>query len=107
MKSVEATLIQLSSQPIPQVDIIGKADGVYQGAYAVFPVKVVVDVTIDQGKISDIVLLEHRQGQGKLAEALIPQVMKAQSIQLDAVSGATYSSKVILLAIANALGWLR
>jgi len=107
MKSVESKLIQLSSQTIPQVKIIGMADGVYKGTYAVFPVKVAVDVTIAKGRIVDVSLIEHRQGQGKAAEGLIPQVVKSQSIQLDAISGATYSSKVILLAIANALGATR
>ena len=107
MKSVESKLIQLSAQAIPQMKITGIADGVYKGTYAVFPVKVVVDVTIARGRIVDVALLEHRQGQGKAAEMLIPQVVEAQSIQLDAISGATYSSKVILLSIANALGAAR
>jgi len=107
MKSMESKLIQLSVRTIEEVALTGRADGVYQGSYAVFPVKVVVDVTIAQEKIVNIALLEHRQGQGKAAEALIPKVVEAQSIQLDAVAGATYSSKVILLAIANALGGSR
>ena len=107
MKSMESKLDQLSRQAMPAVALTGLADGVYQGSYAVFPVKVVVEVTVAQGEIIDIALLEHRQGQGKAAEALLPQVVEAQSVQLDAVSGATYSSKVILLAIANSLGGSR
>jgi uncharacterized protein with FMN-binding domain len=107
MKSMESKLIQLSARTIEEVSLTGLADGVYQGSYAVFPVKVVVEVTIAQEKIVNIGLLEHRQGQGKAAEMLIPQVVEAQSIQLDAISGATYSSKVILLSIANALGAAR
>ncbi|PKL11432.1 MAG: FMN-binding protein [Spirochaetae bacterium HGW-Spirochaetae-8] len=106
MKSIEARLSELSTQAIPDITPNNLADGLYQGSYAVFPVKVVVEVAVAQGKIVTIKLLEHRQGQGKAAEALIPQVVGSQSIQLDAVSGATYSSKVILLAIADALGTL-
>jgi uncharacterized protein with FMN-binding domain len=47
--------------------------------------------------------LEHRNGQGEAAEVIPQMVVDAQSLQVDAISGATFSSKVILLAIEDAL----
>ena len=48
-------------------------------------------------------LLEHQTGLGGKAEAIIDQVIQNQSLEVDAVSGATTSSKTILKAIENAL----
>jgi uncharacterized protein with FMN-binding domain len=47
--------------------------------------------------------LEHRNGQGKPAEALTSRIVEQQSVELDVVSGATYSSMVILKAVELAL----
>jgi uncharacterized protein with FMN-binding domain len=47
--------------------------------------------------------VKHVNGQGKPAEVITEKVIETQSLQVDVVSGATYSSKVILKAIENAL----
>jgi uncharacterized protein with FMN-binding domain len=52
----------------------------------------------------DIQLVKHRNGQGSWAEAMLTKVVDAQSLDVDTVTGATLSSKVILRAIAKALG---
>jgi uncharacterized protein with FMN-binding domain len=85
------------------VDISKVADGVYTGSYDSGPVIVVVDVTVKDRAITDIKLVKHRNGQGQAAAAITDKVIAAQSIKVDAVSGATMSSNVILLAIENAL----
>lgn len=85
------------------VDLSGTADGVHSGAYDSGPVVVNVDVTVKDHAITDIKLVKHRNGQGAAAESITGTVVSAQSIKVDVVSGATMSSKVILLAIEDAL----
>jgi uncharacterized protein with FMN-binding domain len=46
--------------------------------------------------------LKHDHLLGKKAEVLIKQMMEKQTIELDAVSGATVSSNAILQAAENA-----
>lgn len=101
---LESGLKELSKTAIEEVDLGQIADGNYQGSFSAFPVSVKLTVAISGHRISAINLIEHTNGQGKPAEALLVRVAEAQKINLDVVSGATYSSKAILLAIGNALG---
>jgi len=80
------------------------ADGVYSGSYEIAPVKVSVDVTVSDEKITDIDITEHITGLGEKAESIVYSVIENQSTHVDAVSGATISSTAILKAIENALG---
>ncbi|MBE0600950.1 MAG: FMN-binding protein, partial [Firmicutes bacterium] len=77
--------------------------GTYTGAYSAFPVSAEVAVTVQDHQIAAIDLVRHNNGQGGAAEAIPQMVVDAQSIQVDTVTGATFSSKVILLAIRDAL----
>lgn len=79
-------------------------DGVYEGSYKGGPNKAVVKVTIEKQKIVKIEIVEHDAWKGKKAEPIIPQrIIDQQSTNVDAVSGATNSSKVIMNAVQNAL----
>ncbi len=78
-------------------------EGTYEGEYAAFPVKVRVATTIKEGTIANLQLLEHRNGQGQSAEAILASVLTEQKLDVDTISGATYSSIVILKAIENSL----
>jgi uncharacterized protein with FMN-binding domain len=84
-------------------DIEYKDNGVYRGEYKINPVQVVVDVEIMNGNIKEIKIIKHICGLGKKAEIIIDQVVDSQSLQVDTITGATVSSKVILKAIENAL----
>ncbi len=95
-------------QGLAQIEILGVdlaqvPDGTYAGSHSVFPVSVQVKVTVLDHKITDIELVKHQNGQGSAAEVLAEQVVTAQSLQVDVITGATASSKVILKAIDNAL----
>lgn len=103
IRKSEVALNQLSTLSIVNPDLSKIADGVYEGSYEAFPVKVVVTVQVVDHRIASIELKEHRNGQGKGAESLLPKIVATQSVELDAVAGATYSSKVILKAIEQAL----
>ena len=79
------------------------ADGVYRATASVPPVIARVEVSVGDGRITDFRIRRHLTGQGRAAEALAEQVVQMQTIQLDAVTGATYSSKAILKAGEKAL----
>lgn len=102
-KNINNNLEELSQTTIPEIDLSQMEDGVYFGSYSVFPVEVEVKVTISNHMMESIVILKHVNGQGSAAENILVDVIDDQTLQVDAVSGATYSSKVILLAIYDAL----
>jgi uncharacterized protein with FMN-binding domain len=84
----------------------GKPDGLYRGNYALSgtPVKVVLDVTVQDMNITSIKIIEHSCSPiGKKAEKIIERIIERQSLNVDAISGATGSSKAILKAVENAL----
>ena len=100
---IEASLERLADLNISNVDLSKIEDGVYSGSYKVFPVAAEVEVTINNHRIKEVELKKHNNGQGFPAEIIPGKVVEAQSLEVDIVSGATYSSKVILKAIENAL----
>ncbi len=89
--------------PIEEIDIGKIEDGKYLGNYAIFPVKVSVETTIQQGKITQIDLLEHFNGKGAAAEAILDRIIEKQSLQVDGVSGATVSGVAIKKAVEDSL----
>ncbi|NPV80547.1 MAG: FMN-binding protein [Firmicutes bacterium] len=103
IKTLDANLKQLANLPISDVDISKIADGTYAGTYEVFPVAAEVKVTIKNHRITGIELVKHRHGRGAPAGIIPSKVVEAQTLNVDMVTGATYSSKVILKAIENAL----
>jgi uncharacterized protein with FMN-binding domain len=92
----------------PIHDLVLK-DGTYIGEATWRPVFVRAEVTIKDNKIADIKILKHRHGPSKKFKAtgIIPRIIEAQSTQVDAISGATYSSKVISSAVQDAVNKAR
>ena len=103
IETIESNLDHLTDLNISSVDISKVADGTYVGSCEVFPITAEVKVTVKNHEIAGIELVEHKSGRGAPAEIIPSKVVEAQTLQVDAVSGATYSSKVILKAIENAL----
>lgn len=103
IKSIESNLNKLMDLKISNVDISKVTDGTYSGSYKTLPIIAEVKVTIKNHEITGIELVKHRTGQGAPAEIIPSKVVEAQTLEVDAVTGATYSSKVILKAIENAL----
>ena len=62
-----------------------------------------VEVTVQNGEITNINILEHRNERGKTAEVIADSIVDEQKIDVDAISGATNSSTVIKKAVENAL----
>ena len=84
-------------------DLANISDGIYVGEYSVIPVRVKVEVFVTEHKITDIKIIEHENGLGSKAEKIVNDVISEQSLEVDAVSGATVSSKCILKAVENAI----
>lgn len=78
-------------------------DGTTLGEAHQFPIKVKVEVTIQSKQITKITILEHQTGEGQSAEAIVDEVIRTQSLDVDTITGATYSSILILEAIEDAL----
>lgn len=85
------------------VDVTEMADGIYKGECNVDMIRVRVAVTVQDGKIASVELLEHYNGRGAAAESIPDEIVKQQRVDVDAVTGATNSSKVIEKAVENAL----
>lgn len=94
---------QVNALNIDNIDLSKISDGEYTGSCSVDFISVKVIVTVKKHKIENINLAEHKNGKGKPAEVITDKVVSSQSLQVDTVSGATNSSKVILKAIENAL----
>ena len=86
-----------------EINISDISDGVYIGEYDVNFIYAKVEVTVQNGEITNINILEHRHERGKAAEAITNTIVDEQKIDVDAISGATNSSTVIKKAVENAL----
>ena len=99
----DADLQKLMAAQVQEVDLAKADNGTYSGTYQAFPIDVEVEVVVEDHKIINIDLKKHTTGKGQAAEVLPKMVVEAQSLKVDMISGATYSSKTILLAIQDAL----
>ena len=88
---------------INEPDLSQVQDGTFQGSCDTIFVAADVRVTVKDHKITDIQLIRHKTERGQKAEVIPEKVVKTQSLQVDTITGATNSSKVILKAIENAL----
>lgn len=100
---MQNNLEALKSAQVGDIDLSLVADGTYTSSAGSFPVTAEVSVTVKDHAITDIELLSHNHGPDHGADAITGEVLKAQSLDVDSVSGATTSSKVVLLAIEGAL----
>ncbi|TYB89642.1 MAG: FMN-binding protein [Kosmotoga sp.] len=103
MRNIESNLEELKALNIQDINISSVPDGKYKGSYSAFPISAEVEVTVSSGEIVDIELIKHDHGKGGAAEAIPEKVVEKQSLKVDVITSATYSSKVILKAIENAL----
>lgn len=80
-------------------------DGVYTGSAQGYGGITTVEVTISNGQIANIKILSHHDDSPYInnASSLIDAIINAQSTNVDAVSGATYSSSGIINAVRDAL----
>ncbi len=103
LKSVADYKKAVKETTFEDINISDIPDGVYVGEYDVDFIYAKVEVTVQNGEITNINILEHRHERGKAAEAITNKIVDEQKIDVDAISGATNSSTVIKKAVENAL----
>jgi hypothetical protein len=99
MVSILAALLLVMGIAAQAEVLTGTADG--------FGGPVDVTVTVEDGKIVSVEATgaKETEGVGTLAlEQLPAKIVEANGVEVDVVSGATYTSKAILAAVASALG---
>lgn len=79
-------------------------DDTYEGEEEMGPIHVITKSHFKNGKIEKIDLVKHTNGLGGAREEVINNVIEKQSLNVDTISGATTSSKIILKSIENAIG---
>ncbi len=100
---VEAALAELAGDEETQS---AYTDGVYQGTAAGFGGDITVEITVEDGEITDLTILSAENEDGAyltMAEDIIDAILEAQSTDVDTVTGATFSSTGIKNAAAEAL----
>ena len=103
LKSVADYRQAVRETTFEDINISDIPDGVYVGEYDVNFIYAKVEVTVQNGEITNINILEHRHERGKTAEVITDSIVDEQKIDVDAISGATNSSTVIKKAVENAL----
>ena len=104
---LEAVKIALESEPGVSAPVMEFADGVYEGVSdaGMYP-GLKVQVTVEGGKIVEVKVLAHEETPGISDPAIsgVPEaIVAANSYEVDAVSGATFTSKAIMEAVKLAL----
>lgn len=81
-------------------------DGTFEGTAQGYRGPITMRVTVDSGHISDVAIVEAPQEDNAylaMCAGLPAKVVEAQATTIDVVSGATYTSRGILAATAEAL----
>ena len=104
--SISEEVEQIKSMDISHVDPATVPDGEYIGEFP-FRQRYLyrVKVTVKSGRIADIEVLENGT-ENEYAEkglGVIPRMLREQSPEVDAVSGATVTSKALMKCVEKAL----
>ena len=95
--------LELKKGPVPAVKL---KDGRYVGRANLDWRNIAeVEITIKKGRITHIRVIWHKHGPDKKysANVIIQRIIKAQSTDVDVVTGATVTSRVITGAVQDAL----
>ena len=95
-----------TTTPTTEVPEGGYKDGTYQGSGTGFGGTVTVQVTVADGKITAVDILDasgETPAYFASARGVVSKILAGQTPNVDAVSGATYSSNGIIQAVQNAL----
>lgn len=89
---------------VRDLDFASIRDGSYEGSYKGSMGAASVRIVIAAGRASSASLTSFNSSPvGAPAKAIVGRVLERQSLAVDSVSGATYSSRVILRAFQDAL----
>lgn len=88
---------------VAPVDLWQIDDGTYAGSFGEFLVSVELEVTVQNNRIVDLVIIDQHCGPGYRALETMDRIVAAQSPLVDVVTGATGSSRCIMIATYLAL----
>lgn len=94
---------ELAALNYQEVNMETVEDGCYTGVCETSMVKATVVVTVSDHIITDIEITRHDNGKGEKAEVIVDDMVSQNKLDVDAISGATASSKVIKSAVRDAL----
>jgi len=104
--SISEEVEKIKKMDISHVDPAAVPDGEYMGEFP-FRQRYLyrVKVAVKSGRITDIEVLENGTGNEYAEKGLgvIPRILKEQSPKVDAVSGATVTSKALMKCVEKAL----
>ena len=89
LKSISDYKAKVDALTFDEIDLTKVVDGVYEGQCDTGVVRARVQVTVRDHQMESIELLEHENGRGTPAEAILDQMLQNQTTAVDAVSGAT------------------
>jgi len=92
------------TMPIYDVELTAVSDGEHEGRFAYGGFTYVVLTTTRGHRIVKIDLLKNRdERHARQAEGVLPRVIEKQTPNVDAVTGATTTSKALMKAVENSL----
>ncbi len=92
------------AMPIQDIDLAKIRDGSFPGDFSYGDFTYQVTVTVKNHRIEDVKILKNRTTEhAQRAEGVVEEILKSQSLNVDAVSGATTTSKALLKTVENAL----
>lgn len=96
-----------ATEPLPTFDGVVLADGIYTGSANGYRPGLVVEVTVAQNQVTDIIVTDHNEVNSRYYSRpiqLVPgEIVDVQSLDVDTISGATFTSIGIINAVNEAL----
>ena len=98
---------EILSLPFEEIDFDHLRDGIYEGYFdgGIYGWREnKIRITVEAGAITVIRVLEHKENQSEeFIDGLFGRVLEERSLEVDAVSGATLTSKAYLKGLEDAL----
>lgn len=95
---------RVRAMPIADVNLAVLPDSAYTGGFTYDKITCEVRTTVKNRRIEQIDILKNHSSQyTKNAVGVIPRILEKQTPNVDAVSGATISSKALMKAVENSL----
>jgi uncharacterized protein with FMN-binding domain len=97
-------MVRVREMAIQDMDINNIQDGEYTGSFSYGDFEYEVKTIVNDHKIEDIVILHNRDTKhAKHAEGVVSEILKNQTPNVDAISGATTTSKALMKAVEHSL----
>ena len=97
-------VLMMRQMKIQDVDMSSVMDGAHVGSYSHSGFEYRIQAVVRDHTITDIIILNNRDTKyARKAEEVAAEIIKEQTPNVDAVSGATTTSKALMKAVENAL----